>query len=646
MAERASDQFKEADWHASAVSRACQILEQAINLQSSGQQVSPEPLVDALVAANLVPLPDGTLKDADRQQSNLVLGALIGEAAALLLHRRTERVAWRSVRSLLSQFNGMFMPFRMSIQSLFHNDERFRELFNKLADEIVADEIAHPASEIYERERDNFHSLLDQWHIAPELRSVWFGLPQMRHSFYFSEMDILANIYLTVDPRYLAQLLDRFDNPYQIWAALTGFGGLGLDRSFAAWSRLFTHALPGFEIHGSWTGRTLEPLLLVIAQDALRQARLPQSATEEVISNRQNELDVLTAAIAKIIAEKSQGSSLALRWGAWLFRMSAGGTNADQEPYPQDLRQGATPFWRMLEALARSDAAKSWNGISVPDAAAEEVLCLLAAKILAASEQHSALPDAEPLFRCIPDAPEDFVGERSKATRNLTRLFSSYNARPDALKFRILSLLFFQGDPVSRYRDFWKRTLTLRELAEHWQAGDPNEGRDDAKQVIGMVLAIGLTSLDYYADARSANDPISARNSQQFGELFRLVYDGLRELQAIELFNQEFWSRLYTHLLVRRALYENAAVRDMVIASPLPHDMEPTLSTMLANIAGVTQPFFEGLDSLLRNGVPMERVTTALRRAESISQCWSMLPPGSMTLTSDIRIELRPQFKS
>jgi hypothetical protein len=114
-------------------------------------------------------------------------------------------------------------------------------------------------------------------------------------------------------------------------------------------------------------------------------------------------------------------------------------------------------------------------------------------------------------------------------------------------------------------------------------------------------------------NARSANDPISARNSQQFGELFRLVYDGLRELQAIELFNQEFWSRLYTHLLVRRALYENAAVRDMVIASPLPHDMEPTLSTMLANIAGVTQPFFEGLDSLLRNGVPMERVTTALR---------------------------------
>jgi hypothetical protein len=89
--------------------------------------------------------------------------------------------------------------------------------------------------------------------------------------------------------------------------------------------------------------------------------------------------------------------------------------------------------------------------------------------------------------------------------------------------------------------------------------------------------------------------------------LFKLVYDGLRELQATEVFNQQFSSRLYTHLLIRRALYENATVREMVITAPL-----RTLSTMLVNIAGVTPSFFEGLGNLLRNRVPIELITTAL----------------------------------
>jgi hypothetical protein len=37
---------------------------------------------------------------------------------------------------------------------------------------------------------------------------------------------------------------------------------------------------------------------------------------------------------------------------------------------------------------------------------------------------------------------------------------------------------------------------------------------------------------------------------------------------------------------------------------------------MLTNVAGVSQTFFDGLDSLIRNGVSFERVETALRLAE------------------------------
>jgi hypothetical protein len=212
--------------------------------------------------------------------------------------------------------------------------------------------------------------------------------------------------------------------------------------------------------------------------------------------------------------------------------------------------------------------------------------------------------------------PEQFLGEVGRNTRELSQLFSVYGTdRPDGLKYQVLSVLFFQGDPVSLYRDLWKRALTLRELAEHWQAGEQNDGRMDAKQVLTMVLSIGLSMLDRHVNSQSITDPSEARNVEQLGELFTLVYDSLREVGAIELFNQPFWSSLYIYLLVRRVLYENIHIGSFVNAAPLTPDTDPTLSAMLANIAGVTPDFFDALDSLIRNKVPIERVATALQLA-------------------------------
>jgi hypothetical protein len=64
-----------------------------------------------------------------------------------------------------------------------------------------------------------------------------------------------------------------------------------------------------------------------------------------------------------------------------------------------------------------------------------------------------------------------------------------------------------------------------------------------------MAMAIGINMLDYYADPRTTANTNFVRTPEQFGELFGLVYNGLRELQAIELFNQPFWTAAYQHLL-------------------------------------------------------------------------------------------------
>ncbi len=104
-----------------------------------------------------------------------------------------------------------------------------------------------------------------------------------------------------------------------------------------------------------------------------------------------------------------------------------------------------------------------------------------------------------------------------------------------------------------------------------------------------MVLAIGLSLIDYCAmtGAKNSVEDKDSR-SHRLAELFRLVYEALREVQAIELFNHTFWTDIYSHLIIRRAFYENERAGDKTIAAPLSPEAEPTMADMLANVASVT----------------------------------------------------------
>jgi hypothetical protein len=141
VAERALAQFKEASWRQSAVSEACQIFERLSVTSSNGQETAPQAIIDALLAAKLIPASDAGSAESDAPTNNLVFGSLIGEAAALFLYRRTDRIAWTAVNGVLSNFDGMLTSFRMCLHSRFQSDQSFRERFNALADAVVADNL-------------------------------------------------------------------------------------------------------------------------------------------------------------------------------------------------------------------------------------------------------------------------------------------------------------------------------------------------------------------------------------------------------------------------------------------------------------------------------------------------------------------------
>ena len=44
--------------------------------------------------------------------------------------------------------------------------------------------------------------------------------------------------------------------------------------------------------------------------------------------------------------------------------------------------------------------------------------------------------------------------------------------------------------------------------------------------------------------------------------------------------------------------------------------IQPTLTDMLVSIAGVSQPFFQALDSLVRNGISTDRISHALNEGD------------------------------
>jgi hypothetical protein len=606
-AERALSLLSEADWHADSVERASKILEEAVIAGFDQDELDIESVAEKIRQADLVP---HAARAVDNSANQFIMDSIVGEATGLLLYQKTNRVAWTLATGLWSHFHSMLMVLGNFLKGRYESDAEFRQSFDNLAS-VIFHQAATPGLIEQTSGKGELERFAERWREAPKLRDVWSGLNWMRYEYGPSETGILANIYLKLNTAALATFLEHFDNPYQVWDILTGWAHLGLDRKFAAWSEMFRHAQPSFEKDGSWTRRTLELLLLEIAEDALKQARLPKDAADGLVQERGEQFDSLTKRIAEIISRKPGGAPLALRWAGQLFRSSAHGT--DEQPYPRDLRNETTPLWRMLEALGRSDAASTWNDIAVPDAAPEEVLSLLAAKTVAADERKSKFPDMKPLLDCCPDGPEDFLGMHAIGKRMETMPFLTQNTRPDALRFRVFGLLFFQGNPVDLYRNLWRRTLTLRELAEHWHTSEQGDGRADANRVLSMILAIGVNLVDLYADTRSASTGEFPRSMEQFEQLFKAVYDSLREIRAIEVFHQPFWSILFTHLLVRRVIYERSQIGDLVLKTPLSPAARPTLPEMLADVAGLTQSFFQALDNLVRNGVSAERIAEELK---------------------------------
>lgn len=554
----------------------------------------------------------GGLDDVSRAEA-----ALAARAALLLLQAETDEASWDLVSALRHRGSRLPPAVDQALREALE-EEGFRERFLALAEELVSAAVASPTRGVLTGERETWSRLIEDWQREPNLRELWFGLRGMDYARYLGpEVEVLREV-ARLSPMRFTAMLERFDNPYQVWSALEATGGAA---SFQAWHALVEVAPLAFRPDGSWNGSVILPLLLVIAAQAVARGAAPVVRLETPEETRVASVDVTDAAegVAAVLIARSDGSAAALRWAAWLARgmMSAA---MDGPPVPNDARDRAFTPWQMLLALAQRAGANAWTSLSPGDLPDEELWFNLMAKVVSLPQEptsatgYAELLDAFTVQWPTGDDPEAWHGEAGDRLRATSRVVRTFARQPTTLGVRILAIpLTMAPAPCATWADLWRRCLVLREVTEFaeprlWSSSADDDTPQSATELTWLVLDLGLCVLEQVADERIA---VPYDRGAVSGELVSLLWDGISEMLAIDRFAGGERDRARRHLVVRRAFF--AADQDgMNGPQIIPGGARPSLAAMLRSMAAIERPFFSTLTALLDAGLPASTLLPAL----------------------------------
>ena len=619
---RAADAFVAryltASWRKAAVASVRRVvqtcLKEAKSAYGSLRAPGPEALREALDADGIPEAADELLRD-DGHNGVSLAAALLADAAGVLFCNSPSVPRWQMVGQIIENDP---VAYRVLVDLVEHRLSRrpsLREDVRQIARRLVRQSVQDPGDSAYRGDQATFTEMHRLWTAKPDLHEIWFGHAVGKHVMLHRSDWQLFDLLFEVDTAFAAELIEAYEAPYQP-ALILQWGSLNPNRRFADWMRLMEVALPAFEADGTWNGRVLLPLLLNAAEDALRGWPELHADDENAAQLLDAPLAKLLQAIASAILARQDGAAAALRWSGWLFRRVMSQLDSERIPYPDDSNSRARPAWLAIEALVETPSSVGWLDLRPMDVPAEDELCLEAARSLAARQHDRTVPGRDLLFEMLPDKPEEFLeGETGRRMRELPSLFVIWGKRADAFGTRVLAATLFAGDVASTFSDLWRRTLVLREIAEHGHAFRSDEGGYDdrtarASQTIRFVIALGINLLDYVQDPRQPA-PIENCRAATLA-LFATLHDATREMLAIDPIGRRDMESVHDHLCVRRFFYEATHVSDNPVAAPLDEAEQPTAGDLLVERCAVDRAFFETLQMLRANGIKRERIARAL----------------------------------
>jgi hypothetical protein len=499
-----------APWRNAAVASVRTVIErrlkEAMDPDAPPRQPTVEALKEALDADDLSEAADELLQDNAHNGVSLV-GALIAEAAGGLFCNKPSVPRWQLVGQIIGNDPVAYRVLVNLVEHRLSRRPRLREDIRRIAQQLVRQSVRNPGASAYQKDQASLAELHRRWTEKRDLHEIWFGhasgrFPMLRRSDWH-----LFDLLFDLDTAFAAELIEAYETPYQPGMILQ-WGALDPNRLFADWARLMEVALPAFEADGTWNGRVLLPLLLCAAEDALRSGPRFRAEDQEAAQRHDARLVELSKAIASAIFERHDGEAVSLRWGGWLFRRVMSSLDSERVPFPSGPDSRARPAWLAIEALVEAPASIQWLNLRPSDVPAEDELCLEAVRSLAARHHDRTVPGRDLLIEMLPDEPEEFLeGEAGRRMRELPSLFIIWGKRADAFGTRIIAATLIDGDIAATFADLWRRTLVLREIAEHGHAFRLDEsGYDDrtarASQTIRFVIALGINLVDYVQDPR------------------------------------------------------------------------------------------------------------------------------------------------
>lgn len=586
------------------------------DLRSMREAAIKEGIVDLLLAPSEQHLdPKRTLSTIDAIVakatvfsgfSNFQRGAVMALACCEAFKTTSTVGMWERIWSLsgYSAELEFSMPEAMAVACA---EEAFRSAFIKVAESVVKRAAENPGRGARKREADSATQLRANWKRDPSLSALYRS--HFQHGFYAigQDDDRILSIVANFDTSELVRLLALYDYPEPLVHAFT-WGGVFT--TFDNWKAVTLAAPLAFNTDCSWTGSLALPILLGNAREQFRFSLRPGSSPEE-IARVSDEIRALATDVASVVAQRADALGCLARWGISLLRSAIGGG----APNPIDASFDGFVDDCLFEALGRAIATKESGLPMARDAEQWEPWCLFAGGVLLAAYGKIEMPAVQPWLDEWRIDPEGWPGDPGAKLASHANPFDIGRGRPDGYGPQILATAIVehhQADVV--WAEWWRSTEALREVIEFGDSDSPEsnawKGRSDAGELIMLQFGVGLTMMDQLT-APGRNIPYDRRKSIQ--KMLSHLFDGVRDLLAIDQFHQPFWNEALRHLAVRRSAWLSEGKAREEIA--LDDTAAPTLADFVRSLQGETEELLHLALASDTNKFPAGAIATAFLEA-------------------------------
>lgn len=539
-------------------------------------------------------------------------------AVAALSHFRKHPTAetWSALWRLGYYSAAFEQDFDQLVRFVAKNDATFRELFLRVASDVLGQAQGAPGRRVSPREREGYAALLGAWTAAPSLLEIWWGLRGSNHYLSAGDDDGVLAIVAELDISLFIRHIATFDQPYSIQHALNAAGA---SRSMACWQQMVAAAPKAFEADGRWTTSSVLPLLLVIARNQLHDGyHQMQPRGAQISATSVADLENVAKIIADTVAGRADAGPTTRRWAAWLFRQVL--TLLSQDPKARTPASGgrAYPDALLISSLAAASPSDIWTPPASEDCEGWETWCDRGARISAALTGRATLPEAASFLAEWLLATDDAYSDRGTELAEHASMFVTFGKRPDAYGAVLLALpLLETADPAATWSQFWSGCESIRELIEYDDYSITEEGinrlsSSHARELMQLAFGIGLGVLDQLALSPA---DVQAKKTASVEHLFGALLTAVNEMTAIDKFDTTYWRSALQHLVIRRALWssDDAARSATRVFSD---DFKPGVAEVLSQAAGDHELVFLLIDAVLRNGVPAPLVASAVQSAK------------------------------